>query len=74
MIEWINVNDRLPEVGKIVLTCCYDDTVFVAYLNEGDFSEYGGTLVVGDGYYFHSDTDGVLDSVTHWAKINYPDE
>ena len=58
MSNWIDVNDRLPEIGKEVL----------GHLNDGDMgrSEYYGS----DGWDFEDVYVGA--DITHWQPLPEP--
>jgi len=69
-MNWIKVDDRLPEFDIDVFCCLHDNTntlfdqVFVGYLNSNDNNWYDNMNVIKmeDNRYV----------VSHWAKIIYP--
>lgn len=58
-MEWISVNDRMPEEGVSVLTYRGSDGWMVEY------------YWFGDGWV--GDYDRVLEPVTHWMPLTAPD-
>jgi len=66
--EWISVEDRMPEIGAMVLLCGkYENEVIIAYCATGYFD--------GITYREHwgADINGTAE-VTHWQPLPEPPE
>ena len=59
-MEWISVNDKLPEKNGDVLVCTEDD-----YVCSASYSNYGKPTFLIDSIYGGDE----LDDVTHWMPL-----
>lgn len=67
MIEWIQVNKKLPKRGKCVLVYCIPKH---AYLSEIlDFEISIGYLEVDDIWYLDSKNLDEIHKITHWMPL-----
>ena len=63
--DWINVNDKLPTLGKRVLVC--------QTFNDGSMFARASTIVKINGKYRWYDDDGFeVEYITHWQRIVLP--
>ena len=72
-MEWIRVDDKLPEVEKDVLLCFYNKKTIIGYLYEDKVYE--------EGYYSHTESgfldqtekdDYGFDDVEYWMSLPNP--
>lgn len=69
MSNWINVDDKIPEIDQYVLTDCWSIAIFKGVLNNHpNFKD--GTLDWERDYY---DPFGdLIGNVTHWMPLPEP--
>lgn len=60
IVNWISVEDRLPEPGKDVLVRIEEDWYAVASLRQYD-----------NNWWFANDLED-FDTATHWTYISFP--
>jgi len=90
MIDWIDVNDRLPENGKPVKLKTIEDISRKKHIRGSSFYDNKSIFgvdtfclkVASSGFYSKTKFKGlvkkgsmyILEEITHWAYINKPKE